>query len=353
MKNVRNICGKILLLSLCTVLLLLTGCSAREKKFVLTDENSIEITLVNASDYPARTFKVFLVETQEKFEALQELGRNLEPGEILTIRIPKEENNCYGFESWADEAAAGCNLCLYYATGKYILDGGIIVLPPINYCDEIQTIFGAGTDLETAKETTLAQCQAVHEEKLEAQRAEEEAARIAAEEAKRQEEEAKRQEEEAKRQEEEKWERLENLTQEEADEAVKLLGYDSIEKMRTKRNSVITVSIHEQETQSAFYELYGYWYPNGDRNSLTYIAMTDEMFIWYQFDPEQGDVERGKLRILSSSGGAFQCTFTLSDNNKFTVKRTSLLHTLSQGTFTFENCTKKYSEDAEYYYSKR
>lgn len=311
---------------------------------------------MNASDYPAKSFRLLLVETQEKFDALQEHGRNLEPGESLTTRIPKEENNCYSFESWADEDAAGCNLCLHYAAYKYIHDGDIIVLPPIIY-DEIQTIFEAGTDVETAKETTLSQCQAVHEEKLEAQRAEEEAAE---EEAKRQEEEAKRLEEEAKKQkeeekrlEQEKWERLDNLTQEEADEAVKLLGYDSLAAMRTKRNSDITVTYYEREEQSAFYELYGYWYPNGDRNSLTYIAMTDETFIWYQFDPEQGDVERGRMRILSSSGGAFQCTFTLGDGNKFTVKRTSLLHDLNQGTFTFEDCAKKYSEDAEYSYSKR
>ena len=355
MKKIRNICGKLLLLSLCTVLLLLTGCGRKKtplEPLVLTEENSMEITLVNASDYPAKEFSVELEERDEWFDLLQDLGRNMKPGEVLTTRIPRVDGSIYSFSAWADEEAAGSTRCLIAEYQQYVPEGGIIVMPP-EVLLNIQTIYEPGTDLETAKQTTLAQCQAIYDAKLEAERAEEEAARIAAEEeAKRQEEEAKRLEEE-KRLEQEKWERLDNLTQEEADEAVKLLGYDSLAAMRTKRNSDITVTYYEREEQSAFYELYGYWYPNGDRNSLKYIAMTDETFIWYQFDPEQGDVERGRMRILSSSGGAFQCTFTLGDGNKFTVKRTSLLHSLNQGTFTFEDCTKKYSEDAEYSYSKR
>ena len=45
--------------------------------------------------------------------------------------------------------------------------------------------------------------------------------------------------------------------------------------------------------------------------------------------------------------------FTLADGNKFTVERTSVFHELSQGTLTFEDCTKEYSDNVEYYYSKR
>lgn len=134
---------------------------------------------------------------------------------------------------------------------------------------------------------------------------------------------------------------------------MKLLGYDSLADMRTKRNPNITAGEYEREWQAAYYELYGYWYPNGDRNSLTYIAITDEEFMWYQFDPEQGDVQLGKLRLAACSEGRYQSIFTLADGNKFTVERTSVFHELSQGTLTFEDCTKEYSDNVEYYYSKR
>ena len=30
-----------------------------------------------------------------------------------------------------------------------------------------------------------------------------------------------------------------------------------------------------------------------------------------------------------------------------------MFHELSQGTLTFEDCTKEYSDNVEYYYSKR
>ena len=146
---------------------------------------------------------------------------------------------------------------------------------------------------------------------------------------------------------------MENLTQEEANEAVKSLGYDSLENMRTNKHRNLTADADQREEQAAFCDLYGYWYPNGDRNSLTYFAITDEEFMWYQFDPEQGDVELGKMRILASSGGVYKCTFTLGDGNKFTVECTSLFHELSRGTLTFKDCTKDYCDDAEYYYSKR
>ena len=357
MKKVQSICGKILLVC---VVLLLTGCGDKTPKepFVLTEENSMEITLVNASDYPAKEFSVELEERDEWFDLLQDLGRNMEPGEVLTTRMPRVDGNIYCFSAWADEEVVGSTCCLIAEYQQYVPEGGVIVMPP-EVLLNIQTIYEPGTDLETAKQTTLAQCQAVYDAKLEAQRAEEEAAEKAAEEeAKRREEERRREEEaqrleEEKRLEKEKWERLANLSQEEADEAVKTLGYDSIEEMRTKRHSNLTATAYERESQDAFCQLYGYWYPNGDRNSLIYIAMTDEKLIWYQFDPEQGDVERGSIRLIASSGGAYKCTFTLGDGNKFTVECTSLFHELSRGTLTFKDCTKDYCDDAEYYYSKR
>ena len=88
----------------------------------------------------------------------------------------------------------------------------------------------------------------------------------------------------------------------------------------------------------------------GNRILLLLLFLIISM--WYQFDPEQGDVELGKLRLAASSGGVYKCTFTLGDGNKFTVECTSLFQALSEGTLTFEDCTKEYCDNVEYYYSK-
>lgn len=335
-----------MLLFLCTVLLLLAGCGAREESeedpfnydTEMTDENSMEITLVNASGYPVQEFNVWWGGRQEGFDLLHDLDRDLEPDESITVRIPRCETNVYSFLA---EGLEGNGFSyLYGHSFREIPEGGIIVLLPNERYDEIQTIFEAGADVETVKETTLAQYQAACEAELEGEKAAEKAA-----------------EEEEKRQEKEKWERLANLSQEEIDEALELLGYDSLADMRTKKNPDISFKDYgdeyEREKHNAFYELYGYWYPNGDRNSLTYIGITNQEVLWYQFDPEQGDVQLGKLRLLASSGGAYRCTFTLADGNKFTVEHTRLLQALSEGTLTFEDCTKQYSDNVEYHYSKR
>ena len=212
MKKVRSICVKVLLVC---VVLLLTGCALKKtplEPLVLTEENSMEITLVNASDYPAKEFSVNLEERDEWFDLLQDLGRNMEPGEVLTTRMPRVDGNIYSFNAWADEEVVGSTCCLIAEYQQYVPEGGVIVMPP-EVLLNIQTIYEPGTDLETTKQTTLAQCQAVYDAKLEAQRAEEEAAEKAAEEeAKRLEEERRREEEaqrleEEKRLEKEKWER--------------------------------------------------------------------------------------------------------------------------------------------------
>lgn len=347
MKNVRRICGKALLLSLCMVLLLLAGCTSREEpeenplySIEMTDENSMEITLVNASGCPVQEVTTWWDGESDGFDLLHDLDRDLAPDESISVRLPRCE---YGVYSYLAKGVEGNGLSYLYGHSFIeIPEGGIIVLLPTErYADEIQTVFEAGADVEALKETTLAQYQAACEAELEAERAAEEAGRAAEEAA-----------EEEQRQEAEKWKRLANLSQEEIDEAVELLGYKSLADMRTKRNPYIAASEDEQERQEAFYELYGYWYPNGDRNSLTYIAITNEELMWYQFDPEQGDVQLGKLRLAVSSGGTYRCTFALTDGNKFTVERTSLLHALSKGTLTFEDSTKQYSDDVEYYFSR-
>lgn len=336
MKKLRSICGKVLLV--CMALLLLTGCRANEEtqveRFVLTAENSVEITLVNASGYPAEEFRVWCSGRQGGFDPLYDLDRNLEPDEIITLRIPKDDDNIYSFNAWADEEEAGSLICLARGSDEYIPEGGIIVLVPGDYYNDLQIIFEAGTDVETAKETALSQYQAAYD-------AEQEAA-----------EEEETQEETL----EETQEETTDPRQKKIDEAVKLLGYDSLADMRTKENPDIIFRDFDDEWEmqenDAYYQLYGYWYPNGDRNSLTYLAITDGEFMWYQFDPEQGDVQMGKLRLAAASGGRNLCTFTLGDGNKFTVERTSVFQDMSQGTLTFEDCTKEYSDNVEYYYSK-
>ena len=94
MKKIRSICGKTLLLFLCTVLLLLAGCGAREESeedpfnydTEMTDENSMEITLVNASGYPVREFLTWWDGDQDGFDLLHNSGRNLKPDESITVR---------------------------------------------------------------------------------------------------------------------------------------------------------------------------------------------------------------------------------------------------------------------------
>lgn len=39
------------------------------------------------------------------------------------------------------------------------------------------------------------------------------------------------------------------------------------------------------------------------RTIFVYLAITDGEFMWYQFDPEQGDVQMGKLRLAAASRG--------------------------------------------------
>ena len=38
----------------------------------------------------------------------------------------------------------------------------------------------------------------------------------------------------------------------------------------------------------------GYWYPDGNKNSLTYIKIQRDTLYWYEFNPEQGDVQVGE-----------------------------------------------------------
>lgn len=168
----------------------------------------MEITLVNASGKYVEQFKVWWGRRQEGFNLLRDLGRNLEPDESITVRIPGYEPGIYSFQASADAEGAD-----YYCgrSFEYIPEGGIIVLPPDDFYCDIQTIFEAGTDVETAKETTLSLYQAAYEAEFEAAQEEE-------------------------TQEEETREEPTDLSQEEINEDVKLPGYDSLADMRTEEH---------------------------------------------------------------------------------------------------------------------
>lgn len=320
MKGRQSICRKALLPLLCMTLLLPAGCGGggdvpeEETKPAAKEVNEdirMDVTVVNASG-AFLDCVAFGWYDSGMTDMLIDLGRDMAPEEILTFSIPKTEDQQYKIRVATESDTLIGNV----VTTRYIPEGGVIIVPPctVMYNDEIQVVYEPGTDYEAAREMTLAQI--------------EEILGIV-------------------------FEKEDGLGQEEIDKALKALGYTSIEEMRTKKHRNITADADQREEQAAFCDLYGYWYPNGDRNSLTYIAITDEKFMWYQFDPEQGDVELGKMRLVASSGGVYKCTFTLGDGNKFTVECTSLFQVLSEGTLTFEDCTKDYSSNAEYYCSMK
>lgn len=54
------------------------------------------------------------------------------------------------------------------------------------------------------------------------------------------------------------------------------MGFHSLTEMRVQEHPDLTVSIDytvypEEEPNREIYALYGYWYPDGDQNSLTYF----------------------------------------------------------------------------------
>lgn len=104
--KMRIICGKTLLLFLCMVLLLLAGCSASGKP-------------------------------QEG---------QFDPATELTA-----ENSLYYTSVHVD----GIGCIVFDSSPLYIPEGSIFVLPPDEEYDS-QIVFEAGTNVETAKETTLA-----------------------------------------------------------------------------------------------------------------------------------------------------------------------------------------------------
>ena len=71
------------------------------------------------------------------------------------------------------------------------------------------------------------------------------------------------------------------------DNPAEQLGYDSLEDMRTQEHEIIS----SDDSDNTVAE--GYWYPDGDRNSPVYFMAQRDTIYWYEFDPEQGDVQVG------------------------------------------------------------
>ena len=71
------------------------------------------------------------------------------------------------------------------------------------------------------------------------------------------------------------------------DNPAKQLGYDSIEDMRTQEHEIISSDDNDNTVAE------GYWYPDGDRSSPLYFMVQRDTIYWYEFDPEQGDVQVG------------------------------------------------------------
>ncbi len=137
------------------------------------------------------------------------------------------------------------------------------------------------------------------------------------------------------------------LTSEEAEEAVRKLGFHSLTEMRVQEHPDLTVSIDytvypEEEPNREIYALYGYWYPDGDQNSLTYFSVSDMGVQWYSFDPEKGDVQTDNQRI---TGRVLQ-RYKLSDGRSFTVEGSALEVLIGlnvdTGWLTFDDDGTKY-----------
>lgn len=80
------------------------------------------------------------------------------------------------------------------------------------------------------------------------------------------------------------------------DNPAKQLGYSSIEEMRIQEHEIIA----SDDSDNTVAE--GYWYPDGNRNSLSYIKIQRDTLYWYEFNPEQGDVQVGEAEERRNAG---------------------------------------------------
>ena len=121
------------------------------------------------------------------------------------------------------------------------------------------------------------------------------------------------------------------------DNPAKQLGYGSIEEMRVQEHEIIA----SDDSDNTVAE--GYWYPDGNRNSLTYIKIQRDTLYWYEFNPEQGDVQVGEADGIVFKLGSKRW---LKSGKTLTYTDTSKLN--------FEECKICFEDDAtEYYWRER
>ena len=121
------------------------------------------------------------------------------------------------------------------------------------------------------------------------------------------------------------------------DNPAKQLGYSSIEEMRVREHEIIA----SDDSDNTVAE--GYWYPDGNRNSLTYIKIQRDTLYWYEFNPEQGDVQVGEADGIVFKLGSKR---RLKSGKTLTYTDTSKLN--------FEECKICFEHDAmEYYWREK
>ena len=186
-------------------------------------------------------------------------------------------------------------------------DGDILVLTP-EYTNT-QVVYGGETGVETAKALAL---QAYEEELFTRRSAQAEEERV------QESDEAAAEEEEKITKKAEEEEGAEEV--EEAEKAgVEALGYESLEQMRRYNHTVYDIE------KAYFVKLTGYWYPEKDRNSRTYLVVDEQdVMRWFTFQEGKGDVETAFQRVSSAKGNHYR----LSDGRSFTMKESMRENTL-------------------------
>ena len=272
-------------------MVILAGCGGNSSAPELSSEvlsteaqhetEKIAVTLVNASNLYLREV-IFTVPEDENYEGYGALADvdGLDPGDTYVAEIPVSDQE-YQIEAydvdWEEVYGGACR--------GTVEDGSVIVLLPEE--NGTQMIYAPGTDPETAREeasTAYGLTYAAEQEETEQQ------------------EEALANEELAEA--------------DQAQEAAKAMGYESVANMR--------FFTHEgyNRDDAEFPMLTGYWYPDGDENSLTYFAMDNrDNLRWYRFDENDGDVETEVDGIRSK----VLDTYTLNSGKKFTMKHDTIV----------------------------
>ena len=115
------------------------------------------------------------------------------------------------------------------------------------------------------------------------------------------------------------------------------LGYDSIEDMRTQEHEIISTDDNDNTVAE------GYWYPDGDRNSPVYFMAQRDTIYWYEFDPEQGDVQVGAPDGI---------VLKLGDKRRLQSGQT-LQYTISRGLDMSDSKIRFEGDTTEYFWRER